>query len=92
VHFAAPPFAHCKRPLSDRVSVVSGDRADRVDDYCVNERKAGRTRFGFGRERCGPGGQFFQRRPSATLAPQLRPSSGAAPPPRTPLDAAELTR
>jgi hypothetical protein len=49
----------CRRPLSDRRDLVTGELSDRVGDDCIRERRSGRTFFGLGRLRCGPEGRFF---------------------------------
>lgn len=50
----------CRRPLSDKRSLVDGRLVDRLDVLAWNERRSGRTLFG--RERCGPAGRFFNRK------------------------------
>lgn len=54
----------CIRPLSARVSPVSGKLDDRLDTYAAGERKPGRTLF-TRRLRCGPDAIWFERKDDA---------------------------
>lgn len=57
------PYSHCARPISEERSLVSGNLVHTLRASAESERKAGRTWFGLGRERCGPDAQFFETRP-----------------------------
>lgn len=65
----------CTRPVGERMSVVDGCLIETLHTEPENERKAGRTWLGLGRERCGPEAKFFEKRPeSKPPSTKARPS------------------
>ena len=70
------PYTQCMRPLSEEISLVDGRKVRTADTSPSSERKAGRTWFGLGRERCGPEAKFFCELPKRPPPP---PPSRAKP-------------
>jgi hypothetical protein len=57
VHFRGYEESTCRRPLSDKLDIVTGRPENLLRTSAYRERGFGRTLFG--RERCGPNATFW---------------------------------